>query len=251
MTREQRALLFTRVERATDAPMLVLALIFLVIVLVPEVWPLGAPARAMLSSLGWLIWSLFAVELAVKTYLAQDRRRYLITHWLDVLTVLVPFLRPLRLLRVAVVAVRLWDEIRTVLRRRTFSVIGVTSLGTVLLTSLAVFGAERGAEGPIDTLADALWWSVTTITTVGYGDTYPVTPIGRAVAVFLMVTGISLFGLLTARVAAFFVEEDERSTEETQLGAVLERLEVIEGQNQEMHRKLAQLVERSGPHERP
>lgn len=238
MRKDQRAALLIRVERATDAPMLVLAIIFLILFVLPEVWPLSQGTRAILDALGWLIWGVFAVELAVKTYLASDRRRYLVTHWMDVLTVAVPFLRPLRLLRVAIVMVRLWHESRTLLRRRTFSVIGVTSLLTGLLSALIVYLVERGSDGPIDSLPDALWWSVTTITTVGYGDTYPVTPAGRGVAVFLMLAGISLFGLLTARIAAFFVDDGEQTADTVKLDAILARLEAIEQQNYELRRQL-------------
>ncbi len=238
MSREQRKMLLTRFERATDAPMLALAIIFLVLLVLPEVWPLSPAGQSTVEALGWLIWGAFAVELVIKTYLAPDRRRYLLTHWMDVLTVVVPFLRPLRLLRVAVVAVRLWDECRTLLRRRTFSVIGISAILTVFLTALIVFLVERAGDGPIKSLPDALWWSVTTITTVGYGDTYPVTPAGRGVAVFLMLTGISLFGLLTARIAALFVDDNEQAHEVPKLDAILVRLEAIEEQNHELHRQL-------------
>ncbi len=238
MSKDQRAALLIRIERITGAPMLILAIIFLILLMLPEIWPVSQGTRAMMDALGWLIWGVFAFELAVKTYLASDRRRYLVTHWMDVLTVAVPFLRPLRLLRVAIIMVRLWHECRTLVRRRTFSVIGITSLLTGLLSALIVFLVERGSDGPIDSLPDALWWSVTTITTVGYGDTYPVTSAGRGVAVFLMLAGISLFGLLTARIAAFFVDDGEHAAETLKLDAILARLEAIEQQNHELRRHL-------------
>ena len=78
----------------------------------------------------------------------------------------------------------------------------------VFAAALAVYIAERESGGSIASFSDAVWWAVTTITTVGYGDTYPTTPTGRGIAVLLMLAGISLFGLLTARIAAFFVEEE-------------------------------------------
>ena len=104
---------------------------------------------------------------------------------------------------------------------------------TVLLSATLIYGFERNAGGPIDTSADALWWALSTITTVGYGDVYPVTAAGRGVAVFLMLTGISLVGLLTARVAAFLVEEGEQETELPKLDEILVRLERIERQVQD------------------
>ena len=146
---------------------------------------------------------------------------------MDVITVLVPFLRPLRLLRLVVVGIRFWTEARTVLRERTFGVIGTASILAVGTAALLVYLAERGGDGTIQTFADALWWAAATITTVGYGDVYPKTPAGRGVAVVLMLVGISLFGLLTARVAAFFVERDD-DVENARYAEILRRLDQLE-----------------------
>jgi voltage-gated potassium channel len=87
--------------------------------------------------------------------------------------------------------------------------------------------AERGGDGSIQTFADALWWAAATITTVGYGDVYPRTAAGRGVAVVLMLIGISLFGLLTARVAAFFVETDD-TAQNARYDEILRRLDRME-----------------------
>ena len=79
----------------------------------------------------------------------------------------------------------------------------------VLGSAAAAYALEDGAGGTIDSLGDALWWAITTVTTVGYGDMFPVTPAGRGIAAFLMLSGIALFGVLTANIAAFFVEQDQ------------------------------------------
>jgi voltage-gated potassium channel len=99
----------------------------------------------------------------------------------------------------------------------------------VAAAALLVYVAERGGDGPIQTYGDALWWAASTITTVGYGDVYPKTAAGRGVAVLLMLIGVSLFGLLTARVAAFFVETEERA-EHSKFDEILRRLERLEVQ---------------------
>lgn len=212
-------------ERATELPMLILAVIFLVAVAAPEVTELPEEWVIIFEDVTWVVWAAFAFELVIKTYLAPDRRRYLISHWMDVLSVLLPVLRPLRLL---VVAIRFWTEARTVLRERTFSFIGTASLLAVGGAATLVYLAERGGDGPIQSFTDALWWASATITTVGYGDVYPKTPAGRGVAVFLMLVGISLFGVLTAKVAAFFVETDRESQPPAQLDEVLQRLDRLE-----------------------
>src|SRR6185436_1390532 len=122
MTPEARQPLFDRVERATELPMLLLAFVFLVAVAVPELVDLSPEMALVFEGVTWFVWAAFAFELIVKTYLAPNRRHYLVTHWIDVLTVAVPFLRPLRVLRVVAVVIRFWVEARTVLRERTFGV---------------------------------------------------------------------------------------------------------------------------------
>jgi voltage-gated potassium channel len=225
---DRRQELFVRVERATELPMLLLAVVFLIAVGIPEIVDVTPEWEMALEAVTWIVWAAFAFELIVKTYLAPDRRRYLLEHWMDVITVVVPFVRPLRLLRLVIVGIRFWTEAKTVLRERTFGVIGTASLLAVAAAAWLVYAAERGGEGPIQTFPDALWWAAATITTVGYGDVYPKTQAGRGVAVLLMLIGISLFGLLTARVAAFFVEADERRDHDRFERLLLERLERVE-----------------------
>lgn len=79
----------------------------------------------------------------------------------------------------------------------------------------------------IQSYGDALWWAVVTVTTVGYGDRYPVTPAGRGIAVVLMLVGIGLVGVITASVASFFVEERQDKSD-TRLATVEDRLARIE-----------------------
>jgi voltage-gated potassium channel len=146
----------------------------------------------------------------------------------DVLTVLVPFLRPVRLLRVAIISARLWTEMRVLIYQRTFSTVAMTSLVSAVSAATLVYAVERGGEGPIQTFPDALWWAAATITTVGYGDVFPKTAAGRGIAFLLMLVGISVFGLLTARVAAIFVEASEEDHHGRKLDEVLARLERLE-----------------------
>jgi voltage-gated potassium channel len=100
----------------------------------------------------------------------------------------------------------------------------------------SVYLAERGGEGPIQSFGDSLWWAMATITTVGYGDVYPKTPAGRGVAVVLMLLGISLFSILTARIASFFVAPEESDHPHEELDAIRARLERIEAHLSELAR---------------
>jgi voltage-gated potassium channel len=216
--------------------MLGVAIGFLVIVALPDILDLPDDLRLLEERIEWFICALFALELAVNTYLADDRKRYLLTHWLDVVTVAVPFLRPVRVLRVLVVGMRFWTEARVLLRQHTFALLAAASVSAVAVAAILEYIAERGGPGPIATggFTTALWWAAATVTTVGYGDMFPVTEAGRAVGLGLMLVGISLFGLLTARVSAFFLSAE--ASDDQKLNAILERLDRIERQLQDLPR---------------
>ena len=102
-------------------------------------------------------------------------------------------------------------------------------LRRIVELAMEVTGARYGALGVmIQTYADALWWAAATVTTVGYGDVFPKTPAGRGIAFLLMLIGISMFGVLTARVAALFVEASEEDHIARKLDEVLARLDRLE-----------------------
>jgi voltage-gated potassium channel Kch len=84
-----------------------------------------------------------------------------------------------------------------------------TAVGSVaLLGAVGFHAAERGVNLHVRSFADSLWWSMVTMTTIGYGDVYPVTPWGRLIALVLMFLGIGTLGVSTAAIAAYFVQGD-------------------------------------------
>jgi voltage-gated potassium channel len=152
-------------------------------------------------------WVLFGIDYAVRIVLARQRWRFFRTHLLDLVILALPMFRQLRALRVITVISVLNRQLRDDFRGR----VAVYVAGSVVLVgfvaSLAVLDAERDApEASITTFGDAVWWTLTTISTVGYGDRYPVTLEGRVVAASLMVSGIALLGVVTASIASWFVE---------------------------------------------
>lgn len=200
----------------TDGPLLVLAGAFLVVFVVPLFAPgLPATARAALLVVNVVIWLAFALDYLVRLRLAPDRRRFVRGHVPDMLAIVVPFLRPLRLLRVAGIlgtASRRAGE-RAHLRTTVYLVAGVGVL--LVVCAGLILDAERAAPNAnIKSASDALWWAATTVTTVGYGDRYPTTAEGRLVAVLLMLGGIALLGVITASVAAWFVKNFSAIEEE-------------------------------------
>jgi voltage-gated potassium channel len=172
-------------------------------------WPildpdLSAGVVLLCVMVTWAAWAVFAVDYAARVLLAPDRRRYVFRHLHDLAVIVLPVLRLLRL--VAVVGALNRRAGASLRGRVAVYVAGSTTLLTVL-GALAMLDAERDApEANITTIGDALWWAVTTITTVGYGDRYPTTTTGRLIAFGLMIAGIALLGVVTATLASWIVE---------------------------------------------
>ncbi|MDS1272164.1 ion channel [Lipingzhangella sp. LS1_29] len=241
-----------RYEARSSPYLLALALAFIVVYGVPVVWP-GLPdgLRLAFDIANWAIWGAFAVDLVVRTALAEQRLRFLATHPFDVLVVLVPALRMLRVLRAFTAAqVLVTRSGRLSLLHTTQAIVLATSL-LVLIGALALLDAERGAEGAtVENFGDALWWSLVTVTTVGYGDVVPATGIGRMVAGGLMLVGISLLGVVTATVASWFLGQtqsaldEQASSHQEYASGVEERLTALEERIENLR---ADLQLRDGP----
>jgi voltage-gated potassium channel len=240
MDKEQRLQMLEKFERATELPLLVLAAAMIPLLVVPFVMDLSETADRAVLSADWMIWAIFALELSVRTYLSERRVNYLIRHWYDVLIVVLPFLRPLRIVR-SVRALRLlrlgraWAFLVrsgtgtfSLLRRRGLQYVMLFGIVAIFASAGAVYLAEKSTGGTIDDYGTALWWAITTMTTVGYGDTVPVSAAGRGVAVFLMLVGISFFSWVTANIAAFLVEFGGEEGRTVTTADLMDKLEALE-----------------------
>jgi len=138
------------------------------------------------------------------------------TNWLAVLAAMIPAFRALRFLRVLIVLRGLAPLLKTRFARVGF-VVTVTLPLVLYVSALSALEAERYAEGSnIKTFGEAFWWSLVSVTTVGYGDHFPVTDSGRATATFLMFIGIGLFSALTALLAAWVLGQDKVNAKENE-----------------------------------
>lgn len=217
---ERRESLRERLDRYLDLP-LALASVLMVLIAVIEIGgEVAEPWDARLAVLGWSLWGLFFVEFAVKLALAPDKRAYLKGHPLDVIVLLVPFLRFLRLLQVlrltrALPVFRLLifggrgsGAAVVLLRRRRLGQLALVSVLVVLIGAAAGYALEAGAPGgTITGFGDALWWSAALVTTVG-SELYPVTAGGRFLGFFLMLYAVGVFSYFIASIASVLVGLD-------------------------------------------
>ena len=209
--------------------MLVLCLYALGALAAQRIVVLSPETRGVLDYADYLVCALFFVDFVVSLVRAPRPWRYLLSWgWLDLLSS-IPTIdvarwgRAARVLRIFRVlrGLRATKLIATlVLRRRAQSSFLAACLVAILLIvfcSVAILHFESDADANITTADDAVWWAFATITTVGYGDRYPVTTEGRFVAAILMTAGVGLFGTFSGFLAAWFIgteiEGEGRSSE--------------------------------------
>ncbi|WP_051501006.1 potassium channel family protein [Nesterenkonia sp. AN1] len=211
---------YARWDRATERPMAIIALLFL------GVYAYVVIGNLRLSGVDWPrafmtgVWVIFALHYVISLVLVRDRVRWFFTHLHELAMALLPFLRPLQLLRLVKLLSVLHKTAGTALRGQVTVYVAGTSAILVLIAALGVLDAEQNAQGAnITSFGDAMWWAFVTITTVGYGDYYPVTDLGRMIAVGLMIAGIALIGSVTATLASWFVEKVAQTQQETQAEA--------------------------------
>lgn len=218
-----------------DWALVPLAIVFLVAYGWPILQPTLAPwAKHVCNIVQWAAWAVFALDFVLRVAVARHRWQYFTRHLLDFAIVALsalPALRPVRLIILFRVINR---KAAATLRGQVALYVVISTATLVVSAALAVLSAERGAHGAnITSFGDALWWAMVTITTVGYGDQYPVTPEGRFIAVGLMIAGIALIGVVTASFAAWFIdrvrveEAEAQAATRRDLEAVMARLDTV------------------------
>jgi voltage-gated potassium channel len=224
-----------RVETPFE-PLILAATLAMIPVLILERDAKSHTWKTVAQAANWVIWAVFATEIAVVLVVAQRKKAALRAHWLDaaitVLTVpaygrllsslrLVRLVRLGRLLRVVAVVGRALQAERRLTSRNTFRFVAVATLFLVFIAGAAEATVDRG---DFRSFWDGIWWAVVTVTTVGYGDLYPKTVGGRAIAMLLMVFGIGFIAVLTASIASIFVKT-ERQDETNEIVQTLRRIE--------------------------
>jgi voltage-gated potassium channel len=237
-----------RWEHLTQRPLLALAVVFAVAYAVPIVdSSAGRSLTAACTTAEWVVWATFATDYLIRVGLARNRREFVRTHWIDLCAVVLPILQPLRLLRMVSTLILVGRRARMASQIQLTTYVAGAVVGLLMFGSLAVLSVERESpNGNIRTLGDAVWWSFTTMTTVGYGDHAPTTGLGRMIAVGLMLSGIALLGVVTANIAAWFIARFEMDDVEER-----RQTEAIEALTEEVRALRAEVAALREPSGRP
>lgn len=204
-----------RWTKYSEYPMLVISLIFLAAYTFQVLVPTASEGKFFAAELTiWITWGTFVIDYLVRLATANQRWKWCLKNAHEIPILLLPVLRPLRLLRLLTLVTVFSRSAGSALRSQAASFAGLLTVILVYCGSLAILDTERGVEGStVNNFGDALWWAVTTVTTVGYGDLYPVTGLGRIIAVVLMIGGVSVVGVLTASFASWLVESIKSDNE--------------------------------------
>lgn len=225
-----------RWRRLTEWPTLAAAVVFLAAYSIQVIANLPESEGIWAEVLVWVAWAMFVVDYAGQLILAPDRGRWFVRNLHELAILALPALRPLRLLRLVTFLRVVHNKAGAALRGRLLLYVVGSAGMIVYCAALAVEDVEQNEPGSnIRSFGDAIWWALETITTVGYGDHYPITIVGRFVAAGLMIAGIAVLGVVTASIAAWLVESVSQRTVaeveaemEAEVGEVEAEVEEIE-----------------------
>jgi voltage-gated potassium channel len=204
------------IERVTKYPMALLGIAWLVIAIIIGTTDVHGSAPAALVGALFVLWVILLAEYVVRLVLTPDRRGYLRRRWVEPATVVVPPLQGWHVVGIEKMSLLINEavlRVEAILKHHSLFRVLAAAVATLFVGAWLVLLFEENAKGSnIHSYPDALWWAIVTVTTVGYGDRYPTTEGGRAVAVVLMLVGIGLIGVLTATIASLFVKEHTDAT---------------------------------------
>lgn len=176
----------------------------------------GQAVYMMLESGSVVIYVVFGIDLMARLFLAgksllklEGAIAFIKSNWLSILAMTLPVFRSLRVLRVLLVLRGIAPYISS-RAHKVGLVIGITTPLVLYTAAVSVLEAERYVEGAnITSFGDAIWWSIASVSTVGYGDRFPVSDGGRAIATLLLIVGIGLFASLTSLLASWVIKDKD------------------------------------------
>lgn len=199
---------------------IILSIYVLVVLCVDTFFDLSFEVTRVLNYIDNAICIFFIVEFCIRFYRADFKLKFMKWGWIDLISSIPNFsfaragralrlIRLLRILRAFRSTKHIISHIYKNKKQGAFTTVSLVAVLVLIFSTIAILQVETSPNSNIRTAEDALWWSYTTITTVGYGDKYPVTTEGRIIAGVLMTVGVGLFGVFTAFLASWFVKEKE------------------------------------------
>ncbi len=234
--------LVDEIEQVTRFPMALLGIAWLVIAIIVLTSDVNGSTSISLVGTLFALWAIMLAEYLVRLVVTPDRRGYLKRRWVEPATVLVPALQGWHFIGIEKMSLLFHEgelRLEAILKHHSLFRVLIAACATLITGAWLVLLFEENAKASnIHTYPDALWWAIVTVTTVGYGDRYPVSAGGRVVAAVLMLVGIGLIGVLTATVASVFIKEHTDANKETfkkghadlgqQLAVISDRLADVE-----------------------
>jgi voltage-gated potassium channel len=188
--------------------------------LVSVIFELSEELNILLGYIDNFICIVFLVDFWIRFKKADNKLEFMKWGWIDLIAS-IPFLdlaragrviRLIRLVRVfrALKSTKLiYEHIAQNKKQSVLTSVALISILMIIFSSIAILQFEKDVNSNIKTAEDAIWWSYVTITTVGYGDKYPITTEGRIIGAILMTTGVGIFGTFTALVSSWFIQKNE------------------------------------------
>lgn len=219
-----------------DKGMTYLAIVY-VFLIVLELMDASIANSIGYNVLDWLLWFIFVCDYFINLYFADDSIEYIQNHILELIAI-IPFdsffsflrlgrlarlFRLVKVARIFALSNRFWDTVNRLLHTNSLSKVLLLNISAVLTSSVLLSIIEGKS------FFDAVWWSIVTMTTVGYGDIVPQDTISKIIAILLMLVGICTFGMVTSTITRFFSETER----ETKLDLLLAR---VEEQNEKLDR---------------
>jgi len=207
--------------------LLVIALSIYVLgaLLVDTIYVLPSETKILLNYIDYAICAFFFLEFCIRFYKAEKKLRFMRWGWIDLISSipmidvlragrLLRLIRLLRIIRAYRSTKKLVDHIFRNKAQGALTSVTVIAVLLIIFSAIAILQVENDPNSNIKTAEDALWWAYVTITTVGYGDKFPVTTEGRIIGAILMTGGVGLFGTFTAYVASWFVQDNKKEKNE-------------------------------------
>lgn len=235
---------------------LVLSIYVLGALFVQRVFTLSSQTNLLLDRIDFAICLVFIYDFLLRLYRAESKASFLKWGWIDLVSSipvfdflrwgrLVRVIRIFRILRAFRSAKFLLDYLFKNRAKSTFATVALISIVLVIFSSIAILNFEDLPDSNIKSPTDAIWWAFVTITTVGYGDKFPITHEGRIIAAILMTAGVGLFGTFTAYVASYFVEAEQKK-EQSEIQQLVEEVRLLRAEVQSLEAKLQHDEKASG-----